>query len=291
MDQPHFKHVSKYEINQTLSLVGYSVAGHETAFYIKELGVMLDCGVVTKLTPEFIFLTHGHMDHSGQIHKILADIECTPLIIVPKKIEDDVVNAITGMFKLSNRNPKLKVHDRYKLIGVHSNSEVILNIRKRYWKIDIIHCFHSVPTNGFGFTELRNKLKSEYKELSGSEIAKLKKEGIEVTNTVEYSHFCFLGDTDKRVLENEVLLKFPLIMIECTFLYPEHKKEAAKTKHMHWIYLEPFIRLHPEIRFILFHFSARYTPYAKKDNLVKEFFNIYTDRSSLEYIPNLYLWI
>ena len=50
------------------------------AVYIPELKMMLDCGIVTTWCPDFIFITHGHMDHSGQIHKTLIEESCEPLI-------------------------------------------------------------------------------------------------------------------------------------------------------------------------------------------------------------------
>ena len=228
------------------------------------------------------------MDHSGQIHKILVEQSCHPIIIVPEPIVDNVKDVITSMFRLSTRNLKLRVHERYNIIGVIPDTELILNIKNHDWKIDIIRCHHSVPTDGFGFSELRKKLKDEYKGMEKEDIIRLKREGVELTELVEYPQFCYLGDTTHKVLENDILLKFPVIMIECTFLEYEYIREAKKKKHINWYNLEPYIREHPEIQFILYHFSARYNPYGS--NLVDSFFSEYQDIDNINYLGNIYLW-
>jgi len=288
---PSFDYIDSYPISSSLNLIGYSIASHETGFYIPELKIFLDCGVVTKYCPNFIFITHGHFDHCGQLYKTLLEESCNPLVIVPEGSRNDIINSMSVMNDLSTGNTKQRIHSKYEIVGVRYNTELILNIKNHDWKIDIIKCFHSHPkgTCGYGFTELRNKLKSEFVGLEGREIAKLKHEGIEITEIIEYPQFCYLCDTTHKIFENEILLKFPVIMIECTFLKPEDKKKAKTNKHMHWDNLEPYIREHPEIRFILFHFSSKYHPYIT--NEVREFFEEYNDISSTTYLPNIFLWV
>ncbi|AYV76769.1 MAG: beta-lactamase superfamily domain [Terrestrivirus sp.] len=59
---------------------------------------------------------------------------------------------------------------------------------------------------------------------------------------------------------NTVFDKFPTMIIECTYLLPEHRGLALDNRHMHWNALEPYIRGHPNTTFILIHFSNRYAP-------------------------------
>lgn len=53
-------------------------------------------------------------------------------------------------------------------------------------KIAVFDCNHTVPCVGYGLSELRQKLKPEYGNLSGSEIGTLKKKGI--PPTLLFSH-------------------------------------------------------------------------------------------------------
>ena len=95
----------------------------------------------------------------------------------------------------------------------------------------------------------------------------MKLSGIEITNTIEVPQFCYMGDTDERIFTNPIIQKYPTIIVECTFLYDEHLKNAQKDKHMHWSKLKPFIEIYTDITFILIHFSSRYS-----DDEINDFF-------------------
>ena len=68
-------------------------------------------------------------------------------------------------------------------------------------------------------------------------------------------------------------------MIECTFIIDEHIKEAKDNRHMHWYHLKPYIILHSDTTFILYHFSFRYD---------KSFIKTFFDK---ENISNIIPWI
>ncbi len=70
----------------------------------------------------------------------------------------------------------------------------------------IVDCFHPVPCAAYCFWTVQAKLKEEYKTLSGDQIAKLRKSGVEITAEVENPMFVFMGDTSTKVFEvNEYL--------------------------------------------------------------------------------------
>jgi ribonuclease Z len=145
--------------------------------------------------------------------------------------------------------------------------------------VETFKCHHTVPCVGYGFSENKQKLKEEYKQLPGKEIAKLRMDGVDIYNTITNYFLVFLGDTSHEVLEDKELLKYSTIMIECTFLLEDDLINAEKTKHMHWNHLGPFVLSHPEITFIVYHFSQRY-----KGTEIKDFF----DKQNY---PNVITWI
>ena len=59
-----------------------------------------------------------------------------------------------------------------------------------------------------------------------------------------------------------------MIVIECTFLLPDHKQQAEQSDHTHWLHLEEIVKSNPDVTFVLIHFSLRY----KNDEILK-FFN------------------
>ncbi|AYV83529.1 MAG: beta-lactamase superfamily domain [Hyperionvirus sp.] len=136
--------------------------------------------------------------------------------------------------------------------------------------VEVIKCYHTTDESfGYGFIEIRRKLKTEYHGRSQAELNKLVSEGVEINHEVKFPVYCFLGDTNERVLYaieesgklifSPILEKYKYIVIECTFLFEGEMELAVEHRHMHWSKLEPYVRAHPDTKFILIHFSARYS--------------------------------
>ena len=262
------------------SLIGYSVAARNTGFYIPELRVALDCGVPSNHSPEHIFISHCHLDHCGCLTNTIIDMgDIKPQIYIPKSSESQLRNYIHYTFAMTKNTPTPKIHSKYTINPVFNEDRIMTSIKKMPYVIDIIHSFHTVPCVSYGFSEIRTKLKLEYLGLNQKEIEATKLSGITITNTVEVPQFCFVGDTDNRIFQNLILEKFPTIIIECSFLYPEHLKHAKNDKHMHFSLMQDYITSHPDIIFVLIHFSSRYT-----DEEINEFFK---DKK----LDNMVIWI
>jgi ribonuclease Z len=261
--------------NTQLTLKGFSIAALRTNFYIPELGVMFDSGLSGSMSPDYIFITHGHGDHSANIpFHLLSSTELNRVqVYVP---ENDMPNSagvidkchvgnmlrmyINGLYCLScnTTEDKLRIGSVYDL-HIAQVGRLGLYIKNKI-DVEVIKCDHSVPCVGYGLIEKRAKLKSEYAGMSGKEIGVLRKAGTDVSQIVEIPFFCYLGDTSCKILEDTTIEKYNTIMIECTFIKDEDLAQAIETQHMHWSQLEQYILDRPHITFILYHFSQRNKP-------------------------------
>lgn len=191
------------------------------------------------------------------------------MIYVPKESVKYVQNYLHAAQELNqvqnvNMDENMKAKP-FKLVGVKPGDRFNLN-KKHFFKV--FKCHHSIPCVGFGIYELKTRLNKEYLNLSRSEIGRLAKAGTVVNEVVEDPRFLHLGDTTTKVFEDESVIQFPIIIIECTFLLKEEESRSKSANHVHWNLLEPIVRKHQEITFILIHFSTKYS-----DEFILKYFN------------------
>jgi len=141
-------------------------------------------------------------------------------------------------------------------------------LKHRNININVIKCFHNVPTVGFELVKTKKRLKHEYKSLKGAEIKALKDKGTEITFIEQQKFFTFLGDTTIEVFNDKKTLQTAVIMVECTILDQEvSPEETTKRGHIHWEQLEPIVIANPSVLFVIIHLSRRY-----KRPYIDEFF-------------------
>lgn len=262
-----------------LTIKGFSIAALRTNFMIKELNVMLDGGLSSPFGVDHIFITHGHADHTASLpfHIYNKKENSKIQIYFPSQISDYIKDFIESAYVLSSdcdiktldiKREDLYLYKFYSGNSVNPNDNFEITIKNKKYTIEVVKCYHSVPCVGYGFIEKRQKLKEEYKTLTGKEIGELRKKGENIYFEQQYPFLLFLGDTSKEILKDENIKKYRTIMIECTFLLEDDYSQAEKTFHIHWKDLEVYIRDNPNITFVLYHFSQRY----KKKELI-EFFS------------------
>jgi len=298
-------------------LEGRSRAADATAFALPELNWMLDCGaIVGNVRPERVFVTHTHSDHANRVTHTVSRAR-PPTIYVPAAAAGYLEHYIDAHQAMTDNRPVAAVKaamaaggDQWQVNrvveGVCAGECIDIKAKGRRFRVRVVACDHTVDCVGFAFYELKEGLKEEYRGLPGKEIGRLRKEGTVITEKREVRLFAFMGDTTAKIFTEshspcgsdnasthvtaEELLKFPVIITECTFLEESEAKNAARTCHSLWRDLEETVVSHPDTTFVLIHFSLRY-----KAAYVREFFDSRRKEIAAagdqEPLANVLLWL
>jgi ribonuclease Z len=236
---------------------GRSRAGHETYFRVRDLGISLDIGRCPDICIPMphVFITHAHLDHSvgipfyaGQRH--LQRI-AGGTVYVPAETADD----FRALMKLHEKLEDVEYD--IEIAGIAEGETI------RFGRTHVVRghrATHRVAARAYEFLELRHHLKKEFEGLDGHTLGRLRQEGKEVADEVLHPVLFYTGDTDRGILEqNDAIYKAEVLMIECSFVAPEHEDRAAKYRHIHFEDIAEFADRFENQLIVLTHFSRRYS--------------------------------
>lgn len=215
-----------------LTIEGYSRAAVQSYFRIPELKIGFDMGGTPwdfMGTPTF-FITHAHLDHMVALPAFVARRRMMkmepPTIYLPEEVVDNTRRMLDAWQRLDRGR---MVCD---LIGVKPGQEIELG---RENVVTVFETKHTVPSVGYLIWSRRNKLKPEYRELSGDQIRDIRLGGAEVTEELRHPRICYVGDTAPAALDNyPPIYDVDVLITEVTFFRPEHRREKIhKFGHTH----------------------------------------------------------
>ncbi|MDP6583930.1 MAG: hypothetical protein QF535_04695 [Anaerolineales bacterium] len=244
---------------------GHSKAGERTGFWVAEWKLVVDFGLSTYRSPKAGLVTHSHTDHTwcvpitftsrGKARNLYMPQAClVPLTMT----ERSIISLSDG--KICTLEPE-EVWAEQKLNPVIISAGDVFSIPELDdLCVEVLPCYHTTESVGYGFSTVTSKLKSEYKELTGKEIGKLRRDGVEITERRVRPEFVIFGDTDIRALtDHDEWKKYPVILIECTG-YGKYRKaeDLIHMGHIHYDHLKPVIES-CENHFVLIHTSMAIT--------------------------------
>ena len=240
-----------------LTIEGRSRAGHETWFRVRELGIALDIGRCPDAVIHLphIFVTHAHLDHSVGV----------PFYAGQRRLQRmDRGNVYVPEESAADFRALMKLHERMEgtdydidIIGMAENQEVPIG---RNHRVRAHRATHRVAARAYEVLERRHHLKKEYEGLDGTELARLRHEGIPVMHETDHALLFYTGDTDRGILEvNEALFRAEVLMIECSFVMHGHQGRAETYRHIHFDDIAGFAEKFQNEIIVLTHFSRRYS--------------------------------
>lgn len=243
-----------------LTIRGVSLGGVYTSLFVPELDALFDLGIPARSSAaaNFLFLSHGHVDHLGAICSHLGIRALTgkispPTLFLPAEIIADVEETLRVMTRIQRYD--LKVN------AVPMNPGDTAPMRGDI-QVRAIRTHHGVPSLGYSLVRQIKKLREEFLDLPGNEIAARKRAGDDLFRVEERTEISYCTDTLIQVLDNNPeLYESKVLVLECTFLDQRKTLEAARAGcHVH---LDEVIERADKFKnetIVLMHFSQLYKP-------------------------------
>jgi ribonuclease Z len=243
------------------TLRGVSLGGVYTSIACPELGLLFDAGMPARslATADTILLSHGHVDHVGALPAVLGiralhgKSKKPPRVIMPAEIVDDLLAALAALTKLQHWPLEIDA------IGMRAGEERELRGDLR---VRAVQTFHPVPSLAYMIMRRISKLKPEFHDLPGPEIARRRRAGEEMLVHEERAELAYVTDTLISAFDHgPELFDARVLVMECTFLDERKTLEGARAGcHIH---LDEIIERADKFTnevIVMMHFSQLYRP-------------------------------
>lgn len=214
-----------------VALQGISTAGEQTCIIAPELNVAFDFGKAPReLIPiDHVCLSHGHMDHAAGVAYYFSQrgfLGNSPgTVYVPASLADPLERLMAAWACIEGHPSD------HNIVPLDPGQDVAI---RRDLLIRPFAVNHRTAALGFAVVEVRHKLREEFIGKTGPELVALKKQGIEIQRRNEVAVLTYCGDTaEGDFLDLPHVSQAKVLILECTFVAPDHVHRARAGHHIH----------------------------------------------------------
>jgi len=241
-----------------IEIEGVSIAGHESFYKLPGFRTLLEFGRAPEDVVGYatVCVTHGHLDHmAGLAHhasrRRLAGLPGAR-VFVPGEAVPHVEQWVEAAERLE------QIEYGVEVVPAAPGDRIRL---RNDLELTVLPGRHRVPTVGYLFSEVRQKLRDEFIGRPGEEIAALRARGVAVTRREEIPLLAYPGDCGDEIFEAcPELFDARVLLLECSFLLPEDVDRAREYAHIHLGDILARADLFRNEAVVLTHFSQRYRP-------------------------------
>lgn len=241
------------------TISGLSIAGIHTSLLVRELGVLFDAGIALRSLAgaQNVFLSHGHADHLGALVSLLGMRGLMrlppPRVFLPREIAENTEQALALLSRVQRHEFSIRSEP------MSPGDERALSPSS---SVRAFRTHHTGPSLGYQFFQRVPKLRREFCDLPGREIAERRKRGDDLFEIEERRELAYATDTLLRVIDTmPSLLDTRVLILECSFL--DERKSIESTHAGGHVHLDELLERADDFRneaIVLMHFSQMYTP-------------------------------
>ena len=251
---------------ENINLDIISVGGLYTVVQLPNYKIGIDLGICPRssFNKNHIFFTHAHADHISGVVRHCASRRLLGLPPPTYVIGHEDAEHFQIFMNAASKLVRSEMQYHLKVVSPGDRIEINKQLCVRSYR-----SIHRVPCQGYIVSEVRSKLKAEYRGLVGSQLQHLRESGHQLSEDIETPLVSYTGDTTIDVFHREPSLQDVRVLItEVTFFDSDvDKLESKRRGHMHIddIIDNPELFCQPGI--VLMHASSRFSNESIEDIL------------------------
>jgi ribonuclease Z len=253
-----------------LTLRGVTVGGIMTCLMCPEIGVMFDVGpqLPGQMKYDTILVSHGHQDHLGGLPYLVSQRKMhktTPLRVhLPQEVQAPLRTIIEAWSQIEDF--QLEVDLQGHMPGA------TVELAKSH-RATAVRSVHRVPSLAWIVERVSRRLRPEYAERAGEDLAQLRRDGVEITEPHVEPVLCVTGDTQIELFVDRPEIRRARVLVHEVTGWDDRRnvEQVRKWGHTHVDELIEHVEKFEGDALVLVHRSPRHSR-AQAERVVAERF-------------------